>query len=283
MLIFSTDFIYKMQGTGNDFLIIDLRAPHIGSDSQPLFLKNLRPTIVKSLCHRQFGIGADGCIFLEDHTNYDFQWDFYNSDGSIAEMCGNAARCVARYFFESTKEKKSSVKFLTLAGVIEARPQEKLISVSTPSIQSESNERTWNFHEQKYSYYFVNTGVPHAVIEVNSHQSLQTLEHKEIAQVLRRHPDVGPHGTNVTFYKVNSKNYIESVTFERGVEDFTLACGTGVLAAGFIYCQKNNSSHCKITVPGGTLQVDFTEKSPKLIGPAEFIGQVQFNKKLIST
>ncbi|NQZ02445.1 MAG: diaminopimelate epimerase [Bdellovibrionales bacterium] len=267
--------LIKMHGTGNDFLFaVTLN----DANSWPPD-KSKRAKLVIQLCDRNFGVGADGLAFIENHPDLDFAWDFYNSDGSHAEMCGNAARCAA-LLFSRLNNQQTEIHFETAFGIIEAHVQDtNTISLQTGEVQvlAEPQEFVSDLENLKWSFTHLDTGVPHAVVEFAADEELQTTSSKVAASELRRSPLVGPRGSNVTFYKSLSQNHIQAVSFERGVEDFTLACGTGVIAAAFVKAQKEKIESVQVSIPGGELSVDFRGKLPTLRGPAKFVANIDLD------
>lgn len=250
-----------MEGAGNSFAILDaLKYP----EDAKLSIQQ-RADLAKNL-EVLFECKLDGLIFLEFDDKYDFIWDFYNNDGSAAEMCGNAARCVSRYFLESRQQK--IVKFRTKAGLISGAFAEKQVAVTmtTPKVGRVLNLQVDG--QGEISGFFLDTGVPHIVI---NHQIDIELGHK-----LRRYKEFGQAGANVTFITSQMKpDHILAQTFERGVEGFTAACGTGAVAAAFwIFQNDPNLKKCTVTMPGGELVVT-NATPPLLIGPANYITELK--------
>ncbi len=213
----------KMSGAGNDFVIIDHRQKSLAMAEQPEFARRI--------CRRKFSVGADGLILLELAENADFQWQFYNADGSVAEMCGNGARCVARFAYQNGIAGKKML-FQTLAGIIEAEvlADEETVSLRmTPPVDCHL-ERTLVLGGQEMAVGFINTGVPHAVIFVDD----KDLPVKEWGREVRHHPMFGPAGTNANFIRLLENGELHVRTYERGVEDETMACGTGAVASAII-------------------------------------------------
>ena len=263
---------FKYSATGNDFLVLDLR-------KNKFFAEVPRHQWVKQICHRRFGIGADGVVVLESDAKVDFAWDFYNSDGSQAEMCGNAARCVALHMqqIENLKE----LTFRTRAGLIETKffSEDNIqVKMSLPS-----NER-WNQIEnlsaQQVRYDYVIAGVPHAIVRVPTFKDVASL--KDLARILKAQPIFGPQSTNVTFIRERSNQNIQIVTFERGVENLTLSCGTGAVAAAYSLLRGENDKEIYVQVPGGKLKVVFKKNVPYLIGPAQFVAELKLNQRYFS-
>lgn len=252
-VIFVKTPLFKMSGAGNTFVVVDFL-------QKKFPLKN-RKDFVTKICSKTTGVGADGLFFLEPHADCDFQWDFYNSDGSSAEACGNASRCAAQYFFDYYK--KPVISFMTLKGAVRVEVKNKIIFVHMPSAEIKS-----------YSPLFiVDTGVPHMVLPT---EEIQNHEHLHSLAKANRFPEILPSsGCNVTFVQV-LENKIKAVSFERGVEDFTMACGTGAVAAAIYVREKNNflgDKPIEIQMPGGSMQVDVTQglKAPVLIGDAQYL------------
>lgn len=250
----------RVSGAENTFFIVNLfdaQAAQIVS----AWSESTKKSWVTKVCESFFGLKTNGVLFLRQEPGYDFGWDFYNSDGSSAEMCGNAARC-AIYFYYHQVEKKPELSLKTIAGEIRG----KVLGNNWVQV-----EMTKTFDEKKEfeiegfgQGYFVNTGVPHFVIERNPD--------KELAARLRFHPLFGNPGSNITFVKVIGSDKAEAVTYERGVEDFTQACGTGAVAAALYLKSKTPQiQKAKIHMPGGKLIVENLEigERPLLIGGAQ--------------
>ncbi len=266
--------VYKMHGTGNDFLIFDARSDQNTQDLLTHLKAKSRPEFVKSICHRNFGIGADGFIFIENSKDCDFKWDFYNADGSSAEMCGNAARCVTlwAYTFKLTGK---SLCFETLSGIIKGSVESDSKVIIDMTCPTQKNfEQNIEINNKSYQYDFINSGVPHVVITLPSIEPSPDLI--SICRSLRAHETFKPEGANITLVKEVKAGVIESVSFERGVEGFTLACGTGAVAAAISYQHTHSGlSTVQVNVPGGGLSVDLSHSHPTLIGPAKFIMKAQ--------
>ena len=255
-----------MSGAGNDFILLDNRAGD----------KTLSREQVSRLCNRQFGVGADGAILLVPSSGQaDWAWQFYNSDGSDAEMCGNGARCFARYIQKVTQWGRPNLTFATVAGIIGAEFQGELVSVDLTAPHSfRLNEKVVT-SQGTLEVSSANTGVPHAVVFVpDADKTMVT----SLGAELRWHEHFKPKGTNVNFVQVLSPGHIRVRTYERGVEGETLACGTGVTASALIAAKLLGfTSPVRVTVQGGDeLQVQFTPNGEgftgvKLKGPATFV------------
>lgn len=215
----------KMSGAGNDFIVIDHRVALIPEAEQAGF--------AKQVCRRMFSVGADGLILIENSAVADFRWRFYNGDGSVAEMCGNGARCAAR-FASINGIAGSSMSFETLAGIIEAEicrndngdDETVRLRMTTPCDFRVNLPVTLAGQEKILS--FVNSGVPHAVLFMEAEEDVPV---REWGRIVRFHPLFQPAGTNVNFVQKLAENTFRVRTYERGVEDETMACGTGAVAS----------------------------------------------------
>lgn len=248
---------YKYQGTGNDFVMIDNR--------QNFFPKN-DTKLIERLCDRRFGIGADGLILLENDNSTDFKMVYYNSDGNESSMCGNGGRCLVA-FARSLNVMNNEATFIATDGLHHAT----IDKIGIVSLQMKDVDEVKIDSE----YVFLNTGSPHHVTLVND------LEHynvKENGAEIRYSDLYGKAGSNVNFVNQISDNHFRLRTYERGVEDETLSCGTGATATAIAMnvIGKTNSNSIDINVEGGKLKVTF-EKTDKgfekvfLIGPATFV------------
>jgi diaminopimelate epimerase len=222
---------FKMTGTGNDFILIDNRNGLIDSDHCQ--------DLVRRACRHNLSVGADGLILIENDPEVDFKWRFFNADASEGEMCGNGARCVARFAFLAGIVKKPVMAFRTLAGIIRAELIGDKAKVQMPppydlkmNIELESAGRS-------FKLYFLNTGVPHAVCFVESEKDLESADVERWGRALRYHPYFQPAGTNVDFVYVKDARHLNVRTYERGVEGETLACGTGCVASALIASARN--------------------------------------------
>ncbi|NHE59290.1 diaminopimelate epimerase [Cyclobacterium plantarum] len=256
---------YKYQGTGNDFIMVDGREFSLGDD--PI-------SQIKHLCHRKFGIGADGLILLQEKAGYDFEMCYYNADGSQS-MCGNGARCAVAFasFLGIITDK---THFLAIDG-----PHQASISGEWVALEMGDVQKIQPLGEE----FFVDTGSPHHIVFVEELQQHDVLGNgKKIRHDVQRYPQ----GTNVNFVQALAKNHIQVRTFERGVEDETLSCGTGVTACALVYGAQQQQNSIKITTLGGNLEVRFTEdnkggfKNIVLAGPAKqvFSGNISLTAKV---
>ena len=218
---FPIDFT-KMSGTGNDFILIDHRTPFLSREEMPGF--------AKAVCERRVSVGADGLILLENSEAADFRWQFLNADGSWAEMCGNGARCAAR-FAHARGIAPARMRFETVAGLIEAEVtgQSVKLKMTAPTNLRLHEKLMVNGEEQVV--HSLNTGVPHAVLFMEDIRQAPVMEW---GRALRFHEHFQPAGTNVNFVQKQGGNGLIVRTYERGVEGETLACGTGAVSSAII-------------------------------------------------
>ena len=235
----------KMVASGNDFVVIDNRKKNITG----------LPGLAKKICDRNFGAGADGLLVIEPSKRADFKMRIINSDGSEAEMCGNGARCVALYAKENRLAGKK-MKFETLAGVIDAEILGDRIRLKMSDPKDIKLGMDLTIDGRGHSINFVNTGVPHAVIFTDK---VNGLDVKDLGRKVRYHRSFAHRGTNANFVEPQKGNLLKVRTYERGVEDETLACGTGVVASAIIAAAvKGFKSPVKcLTKSGETLKVYF--------------------------
>jgi diaminopimelate epimerase len=260
----------KMNGAGNDFVMVDNRD----------LKHSLSRDVIAHLCDRHRGIGADGLIAIEPpQTGADFRMRYYNADGGEAEMCGNGARCFAR-FASRVAGKTDALSFETMAGVITATllGEEVQLEMSAPKDLALGTKLT--ALGQEHTVHCVNTGVPHAVILSDD---IGKVDVRTLGAAIRYHNHFSPKGTNANFIEVQGPRLLSIRTYERGVENETLACGTGVCAAALIHSSlTGDSSPIEVRVRGGeTLKVGFEKTEGgfakvTLTGPADFVfeGQV---------
>ncbi|MBI4040555.1 MAG: diaminopimelate epimerase [Deltaproteobacteria bacterium] len=237
----------KMSGTMNDFIVIDNRNQILDPD-------HLGDWIQK-ICRRKYSVGADGLILIENSTKAHFKWRFFNCDGLEADMCGNGARCAARYGYLQGFC-GPHVTFETQAGLIEAVVQDQFVKIQMPAPSGIKLDLEIMTENNKITFSKINTGVPHAVVDVThlDEFSLETL--KSLGKTLRFHKFFQPEGTNVTFVEVLDRSTLKTKTYERGVEDITYSCGTGVTAAAWITHEKGlTTTPLTILTPGGNLKV----------------------------
>jgi diaminopimelate epimerase len=280
----------KMNGAGNDFVLLDNR------DGKP----ELDKASIARLCDRHRGVGADGLLVVEPARNgADFRMRYYNSDGGEAEMCGNGARCFAR-FAQKISGGTGDVSFETLAGVISAKFIEGNVQIQMSDPHSLALHQTIQMGKAQLVVHSLNTGVPHAAIFVGSgtkrggrrstsdrgplgpllhplRDDLAAVDVKTLGRALRFDPHFQPKGTNVNFVEDMGHNTIAIRTYERGVEDETLACGTGMVACALIFHELTQAaSPVQVRVRSGeTLEVAWQREGAAyrqvtLTGPADF-------------
>jgi len=240
----------KMTGCGNDFIIIDNRRKILDAEKLGDF--------VRKVCAHKLSAGADGLVLIEPSDQANFKWRFFNSDGSVAEMCGNAARCVAR-FAVLKQIAPSKMTFETLAGIIEAEVAGRQIKVLMVPPAGLKLNIDVPVDGQSRQLHFINTGVPHAVQFVDQAASVAV---KDLGRKIRFHAQFQPAGTNANFVQVVDRKHIKVRTYERGVEDETLACGTGAVASALIAAKKGFvDSPVEVQTSGGeVLKIYFQAK-----------------------
>lgn len=263
----------KMNGAGNDFVLLDNRSGGI----------RLTREQVTRICHRQRGVGADGLLLLEPSRSgeADWAWTFFNSDGSDAAMCGNGARCFAR-FVQRLTGTTEALTFETGAGVIRARFDGPLVTVGLTPPRGLQLDIEVPLPEETLTVHSVDTGVPHAVLIVPDASQARV---QALGAAIRFHRLFAPAGTNVNFVQTLAPDSIRVRTYERGVENETLACGTGVTASALICARREGfKSPVQVRVAGGDLlHVSFDERDGdftdvRLTGPADFVftGRMDF-------
>lgn len=250
---------FKYQGTGNDFVMVDNRKLTFPTDDEAL---------VKQLCDRRMGVGADGLILLQDHSEYDFEMVYYNADGRLGSMCGNGARCTVR-FAKHLGVIEDVAYFLAADGEHQASVERDLIQLKMNDVQGV---------EQIGSDFYLNTGSPHYVRFVENVEELDVYSEGRAVRYNDRFREVG---TNVNFVEKLADDTLFVRTYERGVEDETLSCGTGVTACALVAGMLGFKSPVKVKTLGGDLEVAFERdgmgfKYIYLIGPAKqvFTGNV---------
>ena len=255
----------KMDGAGNDFILIDNRTGNIDLDRSQ----------ITRLCDRHRGIGADGILLLEKALNHaDFRMRYFNADGGEAEMCGNGARCFAR-FANKVAGANEKISFETPAGVIAAELAGDLVTLQMTEPTDLRLSIDVRAADQNKTVHFINSGVPHVVIPVSR---IDDVDVRREGSVVRYHKMFSPNGTNVNFIEKRGPKELAVRTYERGVEDETLACGTGVVASALVFSvvEKVNGPITIIARGGDELQVGFEKsgnqfRNVTLTGPAEFV------------
>ncbi len=267
----------KMSGTGNDFIIIDHRQPCIHPEAVAEF--------AALVCRRKFSVGADGLILIEESETADFRWQFFNADGSVAEMCGNGARCAARFaYMHGIAPAKMS--FETLAGVIEAQVADVQVAVKMTDPCKINLEQQVQVDGQELLLHCMDTGVPHVVLFVDD---IDQIDVRTLGSSIRHHEAFMPAGTNVNFVQ-EREGAFKVRTYERGVEDETLACGTGAVAAALTAAMLGRAeSPVEIITSGGdrlAILFDLKENGNAaenvfLKGPAHVIYKGELNAEAL--
>jgi diaminopimelate epimerase len=263
---------FKMNGAGNDFIIVDNRDLSL--------TKELDTDTIAALCDRHRGIGADGLLAVEPaQKGADFRFRYYNADGGEAEMCGNGARCFGRFTAHLGEIVLKKVTFETIAGTLAAEMvgDDVRIAMSEPKALKLNTEA--KVPGLDAVLHFVNTGVPHVVTFLESAEALDDFDVFNHGAAIRHHAAFAPAGTNANFAAVLAPDHISIRTFERGVEDETLACGTGMVASALVHhLLTGAASPIKVDVEGGdTLEIGFEKtgeqsfKNVTLTGPADFV------------
>ena len=253
-----------MNGAGNDFVMIDNRAGEV----------QLKAEEIVRICDRHAGVGADGILLLEKGSNgADFRMRYYNRDGGEAEMCGNGARCFAR-FANKVAGAPKQISFQTPAGLIRGELDGDLVTLQMSDPKDLRLNVELELEGEDAKVHFINSGVPHVVVAVARVDVVNVFAR---GRAIRRHEMFSPAGANVNFIEKRAPRKISIRTYERGVEDETLACGTGVVASALVFAATENvDGPINVTVRSGSeLSVDFKRAGEKLThvtltGPAEF-------------
>ncbi len=258
----------KMSGHGNDFIIIDNRSEDIITNWSE------RASV---WCRRRTSIGADGLLIIEAGGAGDFRLRIFQADGSEAEMCGNGARCVAAF---AAREGIAQPKMVmeTMAGMVGASVKDEMVAIQLTDPSSPEDEDFLDIDGTRIPFYFINSGVPHTIIFRDGVAEMPADEVARVGRAVRIHPAFKPAGTNVDFVEIIEPGRIRVRTYERGVEEETLACGTGVVASSIISSRFKGAGEppIQVEVPGGTLTVDFKSEGNSfekvwLKGKVEFV------------
>ena len=270
---------WKMNGAGNDFVIINNLEENIPLDKLP--------KIARTLCERHMSIGADGFMAVgkpSEGVQADARMLFYNSDGSIGEMCGNGARCICRYCFENGIGNGELVTIETTAGIVTGeRIDQRLYRIRLNDPTHIELDKILNVDGVDYHCAYVmlgDPGIPHLAVEYPGQLGeLCNAAHLveadraalfEIGRKLRFHADL-PKGANVNFYEIVGIDEVDEITYERGVEDFTYACGTGTgsLVTALTLMDQVSGEHVRVNVRGGILYIDVEEIDEEIGGGNE--------------
>lgn len=234
---------FKYHGTGNDFIIIDNRKKRI----------NLSLKQIVHICNRKFGIGADGLIYLQLKKGFDFEMVYFNSDGRESSFCGNGSRCIVHLAKALGIIKKSEISFIATDGIHNARIKNDKVSIKMKDVNLVENISDNDF--------FLNTGSPHFVRVTENVKEIDIISESRKVRYSER---FAKNGVNVNFIEKSDKGIFVR-TYERGIENETLSCGTGVTASAIVAAIKGISTsqtQCKILTPGGELTVKFRMEKP---------------------
>ena len=241
----------KMSGSGNDFILIDNR--------QGVVQDEILEQLILGACRRRLSAGADGLILIEESSQADFKWRFYNADGSRAEMCGNGARCAAR-FANLIGIAGSQLSFDTDVGRVSAEIIGERVKIGMTEPGGLRTDQRLIIEDNTLDYDFINTGVPHVVIASDDVDAVDVFQ---LGRLIRFHDAFTPAGTNVNFIQLIDHQSIAVRTYERGVEDETLACGTGCVASSLVTALKHgwDSPVDVRTRSGGVLRIYFKRQN----------------------
>ena len=238
---------FKMSGSGNDFIIIDNISQQVPT--------SILPRLIRGTCRRKMSVGADGLILIETAEDCDFKWRFFNSDGSVAEMCGNGARCAARFAFLN-KIAGSEMSFETDAGVVTAKVSGDRVRIKMTDPEDAAFDYPLTLQSGIQTVSSINTGVPHVVIPT---EDIDAVDVSAMGREIRYHERFAPAGTNVNFVMPAADGRVAIRTYERGVENETLACGTGSVAGALVMAHLSGASSPidMLTRGGGILTIFF--------------------------
>ena len=244
---------WKMNGAGNDFVVLNNLEERLPADRFP--------EIARTLCHRHMSIGADGLMVVDTPTQGgDYKMLFYNSDGSMGEMCGNGARCICRYGYELGLAGETQTVETTAGIVTGQRIDQRMYRIRLNDPTTVKLDAPVEINGVQYDCAYVelgNPGIPHAVVPYHDLKNADENELRELGRAIRWYKDF-PKGANVNFYEILGEDLIYERTFERGVEDFTYACGTGTGSVVTVLTLqgKVSGSAVRVDMAGGTLIID---------------------------
>jgi diaminopimelate epimerase len=247
---------WKMSGSGNDFILIDNREGAVSEGE--------KGRLVQRVCRRRESAGADGLIFLTKSDRYDFGWQYFNADGGEVDMCGNGTRCIARFAYlkgiVGTK-----MTFETRTGPVSAEVMGRVVKVLMPNPSDLQLDIGLPREPEWLTVDSINTGVPHVVVQVEDLEGHPVVDQ---GRSIRYDPLFSPEGTNANFIKVNGPDLVETRTYERGVEDETLACGTGAIASVLVASARGMvDSPVKVKTRGGEeLKIHFGKEGDRFEG-----------------
>ena len=266
---------WKMNGAGNDFVILNNLEEHLPPESFP--------HIARTLCERHMSIGADGLMVVEAPTQGgDYKMLFYNSDGSVGEMCGNGARCICRYGYENGLAGETQTIETTAGIVTGQRISQRLYRIRLNDPSTIQLDSPVEIDGTTYSCSYVelgNPGIPHAVVPIQNLKDADENQLRELGRRIRWYKDF-PKGANVNFYEITGEDTVFERTFERGVEDLTYACGTGTgsLVAALTLQGKVSGQNVKVHMTGGQLVIDVIQQDGSiqdlyLTGPTNIVAK----------
>ena len=266
---------WKMNGAGNDFIVLNNLEEHLPAESLP--------QIAKTLCERHMSIGADGFMVVDAPTQGgDYKMLFFNSDGSVGEMCGNGARCICRYGYEMGLAGEIQKVETTAGLVIGERKNTRLYKIRLNDPTTVKLDTAVEVDGVSYPCSYVelgNPGLPHAVVPYHNLKNADANELRELGRKIRWHKDF-PKGANVNFYEIIGEDHVYERTFERGVEDFTYACGTGTGSVVTVLTLqgKVSGSGVRVDMTGGTLIIDVDREGSAirdlyLTGPTNIVAK----------
>ena len=266
---------WKMNGAGNDFVVLNNLEEHLPHE--------VFPTLAKTLCERHLSIGADGLMVVDaSEQGGDYRMRFYNSDGSLGEMCGNGARCVSRFALDYGIAKTGELTFETLGGMVRAVVDGGLVTMDLApvSLRGMVTDGRLCVGEDEFEYSFITVGVPHCVI-FERERSRRFEEYAPVGRAIRRRSDLFPQGTHVNFAVMGGEaDMIDIMTYERGVEDMTLSCGTGSVASAIVsWLSGRTGPDVRVKNPGGVNGVSLLRSEngdilPKLEGRAVAVAEI---------
>jgi diaminopimelate epimerase len=235
----------KYQGTGNDFVLVDQRINK--------FIDPNNQSLIQKICDRKFGVGADGLILLEHHQDHDYEMVYFNADGRTSSMCGNGGRCITA-FAHQVGIGINEHHFLAIDGKHTSRFNEDgMVSLKMNDVSD---------YVIGKDFFILNTGSPHYIIFV---EDIDDIDVKSQGEAIRYSEEFKTEGINVNFVEIKKNDHILVATYERGVEDETLSCGTGVTAAAIAYClttsKKDSKCNIHIETKGGDLSVSFEQSA----------------------
>jgi len=273
-------YFEKYHGTGNDFIIFN------GIENK----YDNKVDLAQKVCHRNFGIGADGMMIVEKSEKAHIKMDFYNADGTLAPMCGNGIRCFAKYVFDNKIVNETNFDVETLAGimkvnisVLENKANNVTINMGSPNFQISQMDANLNTDEyinkpfpvedKTFNISILTMGTLHSVIIVDD---IEQINVEYYGKLIESH-ELFPKRINVNFTEIIDENNIKVITYERGVGK-TLSCGTGSAAAAIISSiLYNTSKTTNVHIPGGTLKIQQTETGTQMTGPAQLITTGHYN------